>query len=195
MTYLDDLKKRRSRYDLTSELPMSEEALVDLVEVVTLEVPDAFNMQSQRVVVLTGERHRRFWQVVDEAFEGQVSADKLAGFSGAAATLWCAATLLFATDTATVEDLQSQFALYTDKFPGWARESVGMLQYAVWTALATEGVGANIQHYNPVIDKAVHEEFGVPAEWELVSQMVVGGIGSEPGEKELKPISERVVTR
>nr|WP_223875331.1 nitroreductase family protein [Nanchangia anserum] len=183
------MKKRRSRYDLTSELPMSEEALVDLVEVVTLEVPDAFNMQSQRVVVLTGERHRRFWQVVDEAFEGQVSADKLAGFSGAAATL------LFATDTATVEDLQSQFALYTDKFPGWARESVGMLQYAVWTALATEGVGANIQHYNPVIDKAVHEEFGVPAEWELVSQMVVGGIGSEPGEKELKPISERVVTR
>lgn len=189
MSVLDAFAARRSRYDLTADLPLAESALVDLVGAVTREVPDAFNMQSQRVVILTGERHRRFWHLVDEAFEGRVGADKLASFTAAAATI------LFATDTATVENLQSQFALYADKFPGWARESVGMLQYAVWTALAAEGVGANIQHYNPVIDKAAREEFAIPAEWDLVSQMVIGGIGSEPEPKEKMPIDQRVLVR
>lgn len=26
-----------------------------------------------------------------------------------------------------------------------------MIQFAVWTALETEGLGASLQHYNPII--------------------------------------------
>ena len=30
--------------------------------------------------------------------------------------------------------------------------AAGMLQLAVWTALAEKGLGASLQHYNPLID-------------------------------------------
>ena len=51
--------------------------------------------------------------------------------------------------------MQAQFPLYADNFPVWAEHSDAMHQYAVWTTLAAAGIGANLQHYNPLIDAAV----------------------------------------
>jgi predicted oxidoreductase (fatty acid repression mutant protein) len=67
-----------------------------------------------------------------------------------------------------------------------------MLQIAIWAGLAEIGVGANLQHYNPVIDDAVRELFDLPESWTLVGQMPFGGIvkGREP--KEPEGISLRV---
>ncbi len=28
-----------------------------------------------------------------------------------------------------------------------------MHQFAIWTALATKGIGASLQHYNPLVDE------------------------------------------
>ncbi|GAW19224.1 hypothetical protein ANO14919_087090 [Xylariales sp. No.14919] len=42
-----------------------------------------------------------------------------------------------------------------DKFPQWLDHANGMLQYAVWTMLAAEGLGCNLQHYNPMVDDQV----------------------------------------
>ena len=51
--------------------------------------------------------------------------------------------------------MQEQFALYADNFPDWSEQSNGIATANTWVALSEEGLGANLQHYNPVIDEAV----------------------------------------
>lgn len=87
--------------------------------------------------------------------------------------------------------MQSKFALYADKFPIFATQSDAMLQFVLWTALEAEGLGANLQHYNPIVDRRVAEEWNVPSSWQLNAQLVFGGRAAEPGEKTFQPIEER----
>ena len=42
-----------------------------------------------------------------------------------------------------------------------------MLQISIWTALRELNIGANLQHYNPVIDETVKKMFSVPDSWKL----------------------------
>ena len=51
--------------------------------------------------------------------------------------------------------MQSAYSAYAEKFPIWAEQSGAMLQYALWVALEAEGLGANLQHYSPLIDAKV----------------------------------------
>lgn len=75
--------------------------------------------------------------------------------------------------------------------------SDGAHQISLWTALELEGLGANLQHYNPLIDEKVRAEWKIPADWELKAQLVFGtpkeGSG-EPGPKTFKPVEERFLT-
>lgn len=66
-----------------------------------------------------------------------------------------------------------------------------MTQLAVWTALEAEGLGANLQHYNPLIDQKVQAAWGVDEDWELNAQLVFGKKEGEAGEKTFQPIEER----
>lgn len=84
--------------------------------------------------------------------------------------------------------MQERFPLYADKFPLWAIESNAMHQYALWTALEGEGLGANLQHYNPLIDVKVAEKWDVPRTWELRAQMVIGGVVQGAGDKTFLPV-------
>lgn len=68
-----------------------------------------------------------------------------------------------------------------------------MHQYALWSALEAEGLGVNLQHYNPLIDTRLEGMYGVPATWSLKAQMVFGTPTGAPGEKTFKPVvGERV---
>jgi predicted oxidoreductase (fatty acid repression mutant protein) len=87
--------------------------------------------------------------------------------------------------------LQDQFALYADNFPVWAEQSNGIAQANVWVALEEAGLGANLQHYNPVIDDAVVAEWSIPENWQLRAQLVFGSKQSEPNEKEFLNDDER----
>jgi predicted oxidoreductase (fatty acid repression mutant protein) len=49
-----------------------------------------------------------------------------------------------------------------------------MLQFALWTALEDMGFGASLQHYNPLIDKAVSERWLIGKSWRLIAQMPFG---------------------
>ena len=61
------------------------------------------------------------------------------------------------------------------------------------TALESEGFGANLQHYNPVVDIPTKQKFSVDMEWRLRAQLVFGGVeGTWPEGKEKKPLSETV---
>jgi Predicted oxidoreductase related to nitroreductase len=67
-----------------------------------------------------------------------------------------------------------------------------MHQYVIWTSLESEGLGASLQHYNELIEEEVKKEWGMPNNWKLIAQMPFGKPTAQPGEKEYKPISDRV---
>jgi predicted oxidoreductase (fatty acid repression mutant protein) len=68
-----------------------------------------------------------------------------------------------------------------------------MLQFAIWSQLEAEGLGATIQHYNPIIDKEVKDAFNIPSAWRLIAQMPFGAPTEEPIQKEFVPIEKRVI--
>ncbi|QSZ31891.1 hypothetical protein DSL72_001460 [Monilinia vaccinii-corymbosi] len=100
--------------------------------------------------------------------------------------------VLFFEDRKAVEKVQSTYSTYADRFPGWATQSDAMAQYAIWVALEAEGLGANLQHYNPLINTKVAAEWNIPAEWELNAQLVFGTPVAPAGEKSFIPVEERV---
>jgi uncharacterized protein len=67
-----------------------------------------------------------------------------------------------------------------------------MHQLVVWAGLEEEGLGAYLQHYNPLIDEEVKNEWHIPSNWKLIAQMPFGKPTSQPGKKEFKSIEDRV---
>jgi len=61
----------------------------------------------------------------------------------------------------------------------------------VWTALEAESLGCNLQHYNPLIDVQVSNQWNIDSEWSLKSQLVFGKPTGQPGQKTFKPVEER----
>ena len=196
MNIYEAMEHRRSRYALDANTTVSDERIEEIVGECLVQTPSAFNSQTARVVALFGESHAKLWSIVMETLRARVPADKFAGteakINGFAAAH---ATLLFFEETDTVKALQEQFPAYADNFPLWSLQASGMAQVNVWTALSSEGLGVNIQHYNPIIDDEVARTFDVPASWKLISQMVVGNPVAEPGPIAKKPVSERLVVR
>lgn len=187
MNLSEILKQRRSYYAIGSDLPVPESQVVKKIEEYTELVPDAFNMKSSRVVLALGKKQDLLWDAIYDAFGGKVKHEKLDGFKAGAGTV------LFFYDTDTVTGMQKQFPGYADNFPLWALQASGMLQFTVWSGLRELGIGATVQHYNPVIDEAVAKLFGVPKSWKLISQMPFGNILEEPEPKDLEDISKRVI--
>ena len=66
-----------------------------------------------------------------------------------------------------------------------------MLQYIAWTLLETEGFGASLQHYNPLIDEKVKSAWDIPSSWKLIAQMPFGLPTALADKKEFVPIEKR----
>ena len=79
-----------------------------------------------------------------------------------------------------------------DNFPTWSNQASGMHQLVVWTALEAEGLGASLQHYNPLIDDEVKREWNILGNWKLIAQMPFGNLTSPVGEKEFQALEDRV---
>lgn len=187
------IENRRSIYGLEKASPVSEEEIRSIVEHSVKFVPSPFNSQSARVVVLFGAQHDRLWEITREALrklvpEGSFAKtnEKIDAFKNAFGTV------LFFEDQEIVEGLQEQFALYKDNFPIWSLQSSGMLQFTVWVTLEDAGLGASLQHYNPLIDDQVKETWNLPKKWKLLAQMPFGKPVEAPGEKQFSPIENRV---
>lgn len=93
-------------------------------------------------------------------------------------------TVLFFEDTEIIEGLQEKFPTYAQNFPSWASQSSGAGQINTWTALALEKVGANLQHYNGLIEEEVAKTWNVPSTWSLTAQLVFGSIVAPAPEPE-----------
>jgi len=195
LTTLQQLaEKRRSIYALSDQLPVSNDEIVKLVEHAILHTPSSFNSQSTRIVVLFGDDHRKLWDITEDALREivgdeekfQATKDKIGGFRRGAGTV------LFFEDQAVVRGMQEAAPLYADNFPIWSTQTSGMHQYVVWTALASINVGANLQHYNPIIDQKVASTWNIDQDWALNAQMVFGTIEQPAGDKAFKPVDERM---
>lgn len=169
-------QNRRSVYALGKNLPISEQEVLEIIDNAVKYSPSAFNSQTAHAVVLLGENHQKLWDITFGELEKflpneEVKAatkDKIDSFAAAYGTI------LFFEDHDVVKGLQEQFPAYADNFPIWSEQSTGIASFAVWNALAEAGVGANIQHYNPVIDEKVVAEWNIPANLVLRAQMPFG---------------------
>jgi hypothetical protein len=140
-----------------------------------------------------GENHKKLWQITKDALKKIVPAESFAAteskIEGAFASGY--GSVLFFEDQSVVKGLQDAFPSYADNFPVWSQHTSGMHQLGVWTLLEEAGFGASLQHYNPLIDQAVQEEWNLPSSWKLIAEMPFGVPVQKPGEKEFKPLTDR----
>ncbi|KAL9618687.1 MAG: hypothetical protein Q9160_006654 [Pyrenula sp. 1 TL-2023] len=185
---------RRTHYAITNTSPIPDSRIRSIVETTILNVPSAFNTQSTRILILFKADHERLWDIVAEELRPHVKDDdawnnhslpRLQGFRGGYATV------IFLEDPPSLTSITQ--GPYADKAPAWSEQTNAMHQYLVWLALDAEGLGGNLQHYNPLIDEKVKKTWGLPSEWEVKAQLVVGAPkGGMPPGKAKKEVAERV---
>ena len=176
---------RRSIYALGDNLSQTPEEIFDLVKQTIKNSPTAFNSQTVRVVVLFGKSSDKVWEIVEDALRKiakspdafEQTKSKIDSFKAGYGTI------LYFTDTTIVHQLENDYPSYAANFANWAEQGLGGAQQAVWTALAEQGIGASLQHYNPFIDDAIHQVFNLPADWQLRAEMPFGSIEAPAGEK------------
>ncbi|GAD96954.1 conserved hypothetical protein [Paecilomyces variotii No. 5] len=194
-TFFAPISARRSIYSISAASPIPDSRIVEIVQQTVKHVPSAFNVQSARAVVLLKDEHQKFWGFADAAVKGVVPeavygvlAPKLAGFKAGYGTV------LFFEDQADLAALKAgnqNVAPFVDE---WSEHSSGAHQFTVWTALEAEGLGASLQHYNfmPAFSEKVWEEWNLPKDWKLRSQLVFGTPTGDPRERTYKPLEDRV---
>ncbi|MFT8843919.1 MAG: nitroreductase family protein [Schleiferilactobacillus harbinensis] len=193
---LTTLKNRRSIYQLGKNVSQKPADIVKLAEDIIMDSPTAFNGQTVRAVFLFGASHDKLWDMTGARLKSEVpteeayqrTLDKINGFKAAFGTI------LFFRDQDIVTQEENDFVLYRDNFHDWAEQGQGVAQQAIWAAFAQNNIGANLQHYNPLIDDLVAKEFDIPSNWVLRAQMPFGSIEGQAGEKEYLAREDRFKT-
>lgn len=192
--FKEAVNNRRSIYNIDDKINLSDKEIQDIINFAVLHVPSAFNSQSTRIVLLLGERHKKLWNIVKATIKKMVSEETFkvteAKINGAFASGY--GTILFFEDMNVVEGLQKAFPSYSDNFPGWSLQTSAMHQFAIWTMLEDAGLGASLQHYNPIIDEEVIKTWNLNPKWKLIAQMPFGNPTQPAGEKEFMPLEDRV---
>ena len=184
MSFLDQITTRRTIYAIGKNVTLSNDKIEGTIKEAVRQSPSSFNSQTSRVVTLFGDSHEKFWNIVLETLRKIVPAEAFEGTEGKINSFKAGyATVLFYEDQDVVKGLQEQFALYADNFPVWSEHSTAIAQFAVWTALSEQNIGASLQHYNPIVDDEVAATFDIPASWKLRAQLVLGSIEAPAGEK------------
>ncbi|KAF7588659.1 hypothetical protein BBP40_005410 [Aspergillus hancockii] len=187
-TLLELAKNRRTVYGLRNESPISDDAIESIVKDAVLHVPSSFNTQTSRVVLLLKEDHQKdlvaAGTLPKEMFETH-TRPKLNAFRAAYGTVF------FFVHYDALREIKRKFPTYADKFDPFALESNAMSQYLIWTALSSEGLGANLQHYSPLIDRQIQKQWNIPESWKLDAQLVFGTPTVGLNEKAFAPLEDR----
>ncbi|MCD7936182.1 MAG: nitroreductase family protein [Tannerellaceae bacterium] len=193
--FRDAVLNRRTIYGLSNQSPVSDEQIKEMLRFTLLHVPSAFNTQTTRLVLLLGGQHAAFWHIVKETLRKQVPEDAFPKTEAKINKSFASGygTILFYEEQEIVMQMKKDYPLYKEKFPEWSEHTSAMHQFVLWTMLEDAGFGANLQHYNPIIDEKVYETWNIPGTWRLIAQMPFGVPTEGPGEKEYKPIEERLL--
>lgn len=193
--FLEAVALRRTIYNIDSEIAATDKQIYHILEHALRYVPSAFNAQSTRIVLLLGRHHKRLWEIVKECLREIVVPQKFERTEQKIDSSFALGhgTVLFYEDATVVDEQKRVFATYADKMDVWSEHTSAMHQFVVWTALSDLGLGASLQHYNPLIDACVAAEWGIPDGWRLIAQMPFGNQLSEPAERcQLIPLYERL---
>lgn len=192
-TFSEALAHRRSYYALGNDSSATED-VVHAVREVVRTVPSAFNSQSTRIVVLLGEEHTKLWTIVKDSLRSLVPADVFAKTEAKIDSSFASGegTVLYFEDMTVIRRLQDSFPLYRDNFLTWAQHTSAMHQLAIWTMLCDMGLGASLQHYNPLIDDEVRRTWQLPADWILIAQMPFGTPLDVPAPRQVEELSQRI---
>lgn len=193
-SFWDAVKGRRSIYGLSDEKIVPKQRIIEIVRDAVKHVPSSYNSQSTRAVVLFDDNHKAFWQLTLDELKKVTPPDRFPATQRKVEESFASGygTVMYFVDKKVVDDLVAKFPLYAEKFAVWAQHSNAMHQFVIWSALEAEGLGASLQHYNPLVDEAVRQKWNVPAEWQLIAQMPFGKPAQSPGEKEFQSLDERV---
>ena len=193
-SFFDAVKNRRSIYTISDKSTISDEKIIQILRDSLLNTPSSFNSQSSRLAVFFGKDNKKVWDTVKDVLRAKVPADRFSQ-TEERINLFSAGygTVLYFEDMSVVAELQNKFPSYKDNFPVWSAQSSGILQYIVWTALSAEGLGATLQHYNPIIDESLNNEFAFPKSWKLMAQMPFGLPVGEAAPKDSLPIDDRLL--
>jgi hypothetical protein len=196
MEFNEAIKARRTRYSIDSSAAIADSDIEKIVREAVKYAPSAFHSQSSRAMLLLGANHSKLWSIVKETLRAKLPAENFA-LTDAKISSFAAGhgTILYYEDMDVIKKMQEAVPSYAANFPVWSMQSAGMLQYAVWTALATEGMGASLQHYNPIIDDEVAQVFEVPKSWKLIAQMPFGSPTGQPAELEYADLENRVIVK
>lgn len=194
-TFLETMESRRTFYAIDKNIKVSEAEIKSILEKIVLHVPSAFNSQTTRMILLLNKNHEKLWDITKEtlrkivkpeafeATENKINGSFAAGYG----------TILFYEDTEIVEGLQAAFPSFASNFPIWSNQTNAMHQFATWNLLESLGLGASLQHYNPLIDAEVAKTFNINPKWKLYAEMPFGNPIAQPGEKEFKPLTDRFI--
>ena len=190
----DAIMNRRSNYSLSNKSLISDEEIVEIVNVAIKYVPSAFNSQSGRAVVLFGEHHAKLWNIVKNTLYKFTPADKFPATEKKIEESFASGygTVLFFEDQSIIKNLETSFPLYADNFATWAMQASGMHQFAFWVMMENAGFGVSLQHYNPLIDDEVRKTWKIDPNWKLIAEMPFGVPTAKPGEKQFQPLENRV---
>lgn len=192
--YIELIEMRRTHYSISSDLPISDEVLKETIAACVKHVPSAFNSQTGRVVLLLNEQHHKLWNIVRAELHKIVPIEKFAPTEEKIRSFDAGhGTILFFEAQEPIQALQQKFPTYKENFPIWSLNATGMLQYSIWLALSDMGVGASLQHYNPLIDDEVKKSWNIPDSWKLWAQMPFGNIVAPPNEKSFEPIEKKFI--
>ncbi|MFU0827210.1 MAG: Nitroreductase domain-containing protein [Lachnoclostridium sp.] len=193
-SFWDAVKERRTIYGFEKEKIVSEERIAEIVKDAIKYTPSAFNSQTTRIVLLFGENNRKFWDITLDVLKKYTPQDQYPNTVNKVNNGFASGygTILFYEDQDIVKNLMDSYPLYKDNFPVWSQHTSAMHQYVIWTALEAEGLGASLQHYNPIIDSAVAKEWNIPDNWKLIAQMPFGKPLGKPEDKEFSDVDARV---
>lgn len=152
-TLLKAISSRRTYYSLTITSPIPDSRLLELTNTITTHTPSSYNSQLTRLFVLLKDEHTRLWDMAFSILRTLIPADRFAPTQLKVLGLRAGyGTVLFYEDSTVVKKLQADYPLYKENFPTWSSQTSAMHQILLWTALESEGLGVNLQHYNPLID-------------------------------------------
>lgn len=68
-SFIELIKNRRSIYAIGNNLSQSNDEIEKLIQEAIRHSPSAFNSQSSRAVILFGQSHHKFWNIVLEVLK------------------------------------------------------------------------------------------------------------------------------
>jgi predicted oxidoreductase (fatty acid repression mutant protein) len=192
-SFLNLASARRTIYALGKNVKISNHEIDIIIKDAVKFAPSAFNSQTVRAALLFNKRHDELWDIVVDCLGAKIVDEnsKQKFLSKISAFKAAYGTILYFTDGLVVKQYEQQYPSYAANFQDWSEQAQGNANYAVWLALLDNGIGASLQHYNPVIDDAVRKAYKIPERWILRAQMPFGSIEVGAGDKTFIADSER----